>query len=122
MEFIKVGIVGKRRYLNYEKFCMDLRAELSKNGIPIENLWVVTGCATGIDAMARKFAEDVRCPLTVYFANWEKYGRPAGPIRNDLIVSSVILLIAFWDGKSKGTKNSISIANKKGVPSVVVNI
>lgn len=52
--------------------------------------------------------------LEVYKPDWARYGRAAGAIRNKQIVDACDKLIAFWDGKSKGTKISIDMAEKQG--------
>ena len=45
-------------------------------------------------------------------ADWERYGRGAGMIRNKQIIADADVVIAFWDGASKGTKNSVELARK----------
>ena len=49
-------------------------------------------------------------------ADWQRYGRGAGPIRNKQIVESADLVIAFWDGKSNGTRSALAHAERAGVP------
>jgi hypothetical protein len=49
-------------------------------------------------------------------ADWAKYGPAAGPIRNKEIIDACDVVIAFWDGKSKGTANSIKLAKCKCSP------
>ena len=39
----------------------------------------------------------------------------AGPLRNEKMARVADALIAFWDGKSRGTKNMIDLANMKGI-------
>ena len=54
-------------------------------------------------------------------ADWEKYGRSAGPKRNAQMAEIANALIAFWDGQSRGTKNMIETAKQKGLIVKVVN-
>ena len=51
---------------------------------------------------------------------WDKYGPSAGPRRNAQMAEVADALIAFWDGKSRGTKNMIDTANKKDLQVAVV--
>lgn len=55
----------------------------------------------------------------MFLAEWDKYGRAAGPIRNKQMLLYVLeakpLVIAFWDGISRGTKNMVSQAEKADV-------
>ena len=48
----------------------------------------------------------------IYLLEWDKYGKKAGPIRNELIIKDADNIIAFWDGESRGTLNSINIAKR----------
>ena len=52
----------------------------------------------------------------IYPADWEKYGRAAGPKRNKKIAEISDYIICFWDGKSIGTKSLLSFAEKYGKP------
>ena len=54
-------------------------------------------------------------PLQIYRADWETHGRAAGPIRNRKMAENASALIALWDGASRGTKNMIETAQKKGL-------
>lgn len=59
-----------------------------------------------------------------YPADWDKYGKGAGPIRNKqmLVEGHPDLVVAFLAPHSRGTKNMIEQAEKAGVPVKVVNI
>jgi hypothetical protein len=52
----------------------------------------------------------------IFKPDWDKYGKRAGFIRNELIINEADKIIAFWDGESKGTKLSIDLAIKAGKP------
>jgi len=80
---------------------------------------IIEGEARGADTMARQLAEKYRFNLLPFKAEWEKYGRAAGPIRNSkmLIEGKPDLVVAFHNyiQSSKGTKNMIEKAKKYGV-------
>lgn len=102
---MKVGVVGSRTYKNYEemkKVLDDFNSEF-----PIEEIF--SGGAKGADSLAEKYARERFIPTTIFFPQWEKYGKAAGPIRNRKIVEASECIFAFWDGKSRGTKNTIEI-------------
>lgn len=90
-----------------------------QNKLP--NVTIISGGATGADALGEQFAKANNLELIVVPANWEKYGRAAGPKRNAEMAEMIDALIAFWDGKSRGTKNMIETAEKKGLLVRVVN-
>ena len=60
-------------------------------------------------------AKDNNISLMCFPADWNKYGKRAGYIRNEQMAKEADALIAFWDGKSKGTKHMIDIARSKGL-------
>ena len=67
------------------------------------------GCPTGIDLLARKIAEEHSIHLETFPANWKKFGRAAGPIRNQAMAyAGADLCLAFPSAdKSTGTWNMI---------------
>ena len=71
---------------------------------------LISGGARGIDTLAEEVAKSQRIETKIFPAEWNKYGKGAGFIRNELIIKEADRVIAFWDGRSKGTKHSINIA------------
>lgn len=68
---------------------------------------VVSGGARGADKLGEAYGSFISVPVTVFPAKWKQYGPAAGPIRNVEMAKYADALIAFWDGKSKGTKHMI---------------
>ena len=81
---------------------------------------VVSGGAKGADQLGEKFANFMGYDIKVFPANWE-VGPIAGILRNREMAEYADALIAFWDGKSKGTKNMIEEAEKRNLKVVVYN-
>ena len=79
------------------------------------NLEIVSGTALGVDRIGEDWAKSFNYKVTRFPANWEKYGKKAGFMRNREMANYADALIAIWDGKSKGTKMMIDIAKKKGL-------
>jgi hypothetical protein len=76
---------------------------------------VVCGKACGADTLGEEWAKERNIPITYFPADWEKYGKSAGFIRNAQMADHAEALIALWDGSSKGTGNMIELAKKKGL-------
>jgi hypothetical protein len=77
------------------------------------NIRIVSGGARGADTLARRYAysrDDVE--YTEHRPDWKQYGRKAGFVRNLEIVRNSGKVIAFWNGKSKGTKHTIGAARQ----------
>ncbi len=83
----------------------------------------ISGGARGVDSIAEEWVNEwnetmmKENPSTIvrkviFTADWEKYGKRAGVIRNELIIREADHVVAFWDGTSKGTKSSIDLAIK----------
>jgi hypothetical protein len=113
---MKVIIAGGREINDYE---LVLRAVLNA-GFDITS--VVSGAAPGVDTMGERFATEAGLELFKFPADWDKHGRAAGPIRNRVMGDFADALIAIWDGKSRGTKNMIDYATKKGLKVYVERI
>lgn len=74
------------------------------------NMWnvcIVSGGAKGADSLAVTYAQLRGYDTIAYLADWKQYGKKAGFLRNATIVNTVEAGIAFWDGKSKGTRDTI---------------
>lgn len=99
---------------NYELLCRVL------DGLQITE--IISGGAKGADSLAERYAKERGHKITVYPADWETYGRSAGAIRNELIVLNCDQVIAFWDGKSPGTKITIRLARKYNRPTMICGI
>ena len=83
---------------------------------------IISGKARGADTLGEKFGSKYGLNVKEFPADWDKYGKKAGFIRNEQMGNYAIengnssaILIAFWDGKSKGTENMISIAKRLGM-------
>ena len=77
---------------------------------------VVCGMAVGVDQMGEKWARVNNLPVKEMPADWNKHGKPAGPIRNRQMSLYADCAIILWDGKSTGTLNMISEMNRLGKP------
>ncbi|WP_040197993.1 SLOG family protein [Candidatus Soleaferrea massiliensis] len=87
--------------------------------IPCGTTEIITGGAKGVDRLAENFAKNNHYTLTVILPDYRRYGKAAPLKRNELIVQNCDLLIAVWDGKSKGTAYTIQYAQKIGKEVIV---
>ena len=98
---MKVAVIGSRS-LNVDVSCY----------IPSEATTIVTGGAKGIDSLAEKYADEHNLKKIIFKPQYELYKKVAPIKRNILIVNEADLIVAIWDGKSKGTKFTIDYAKK----------
>ena len=109
----KVIIAGCRDFADYELLKEECDFYL-QNQKP-EDIVIVSGHASGADALGEHYALERDLQLETYTADWKAHGRAAGPIRNAQMASVAHALIAFCDGKSRETKNMIDTATKRGL-------
>lgn len=109
----KVIIAGYRDFADYgllkEKCDFYLQNQNS------EDIVIVSGHVSGADALDERYAQERGLQLETYPADRKAHGRAAEPIRNAQMASVAHALIAFWDGKSRDTKNMIDTATKRGL-------
>ncbi len=117
---MKVIIAGCRDFTDYEFF--DERVGEILCATQPRDIEIISGGAKGVDTMARNLATNHRIKCTVMPADWDTHGKAAGPIRNRQMAEYGTHLIAFWDGKSRGTKNMIEEATSRGLKIRIINI
>ena len=103
-----VVIAGGRDFTDYETLKAYVNYKLSNKKEAIEI--VSGGCPTGADYLGERYAAEMGVSLCRFPADWQKYGRSAGVRRNKQMAEYADALIAFWAGKSRGTKNMIEEA------------
>ena len=91
---MKVAIIGSR----------NLRVNNLAKYLPNGLTEIVSGGARGIDACAKEYAQKNKIKITEFLPEYDKYGKVAPLKRNLQIIEYSDMVIAFWDGKSRGTK------------------
>jgi len=114
---MKIIIAGSRNFedgrLLYEK-CDEILRE-----IPKKEIHILLGDASGADYIGHRYAIDRQFSYTTFLADWNKFGIAAGPIRNKEMIKEADMLIAFWDGVSRGTRDVIRKAKKQRIKTFV---
>jgi len=109
----RIAIVGSRSYA-------DLAGVVDYvNALP-NDAEVISGGARGVDSTAERAAISRGLKVTSIRAEWEKFGKAAGFIRNSTIVDSCDRVVAFWDGKSRGTLDTITKAKIASKPVEII--
>ena len=106
-------VVGSRSFSDYELLSRELDLQLEDS----TNVVIVSGGAKGADSLAEQYADARGYQKEIFKADWKKYGRAAGPIRNEEMQKYISqfsnrICVAFWDGKSKGTATNFKLAKK----------
>lgn len=106
---MKTIIAGGRTITDYQL----VLSAIEDSGFTITQ--VVSGMAPGVDTLAVQYATEKQLPLAEFWADWNRLGRAAGPMRNRQMAEYADALIAVWDGESRGTKNMIEEATKRNL-------
>lgn len=116
---MKLIIAGSRDFNDYELLSKEVYKILPrKRDSSIE---IVSGGATGADALGEKYAKEHMLKIKKFPANWNLYGKSAGPIRNKEMSLYATDAIIFWDGKSKGTLSMIKFAQEQKLNFTIIN-
>ena len=107
---MRVAVVGSRGLTisNLEDFLPENTSE------------IISGGARGIDTCAREYALSNGIPLREFLPDYERYGRRAPLVRNFAIVDHADYVLAFWDGKSRGTVHTLRYCIEKKLPHRIV--
>lgn len=81
---------------------------------------IVSGCSRGADKAGEHYAQLMHFKLKKFPAMWDKYGKKAGPLRNERMAKYADAVVVFWDGKSRGTRHMMRMAEKYELPLRVI--
>lgn len=116
-------IVGSRGYTDYNAFKAKCDALLTDK----TDIEIVSGGCSGADALAERYAHERGYSLQIFPAEWSRYGKRAGYVRNREMHAYISTfpergVIAFWDGQSKGTAQSFALAKEFDNPIRIIRI
>lgn len=109
---MKVAVIGSR----------GLNVSNLEDYLPEDTTEIISGGAKGIDTCARDYALSHGIKLTEFLPEYGKYGKSAPLKRNITIIKNADVVLAFWDGKSKGTKFVIENCKKLGIEVKIVKM
>ena len=112
---MRLIIAGGRDFNDYPQLSKE--AKLILKGSKRKDIEIISGTARGADLIGEMFAEAYQLHLTRMPADWNQYGKSAGYRRNAEMATYANkegngYLLAFWDGKSRGTMHMIDLAHK----------
>ena len=115
---MRVIVAGSRFFENYEFVSSQLDGILKDTNVT----QIICGMANGVDLLGKRYAKEKGLIVCEFPADWDKYKKAAGPIRNRQMAEHGLLLILFWDGKSPGSKNMLETMkrmNKKIIEIII---
>ncbi|MBQ8218482.1 MAG: DUF2493 domain-containing protein [Bacilli bacterium] len=122
---MKVIVAGSRNFNNFEVLESSLMKIFKEKQLHRKDVEIVSGTARGADKLGEIFADKYGLKLSRFPADWDNYGKKAGYLRNVDMAKYAKddgMLIAFWDGQSRGTKHMIDIAKDNLLEVYVISI
>jgi hypothetical protein len=111
---IRLAVIGSREgFLGDPGTFIENLIKLER--IKKEDLIIVSGGARGVDSQAEAWADKEGVKKLIFLADWKGKGKGAGYIRNHDIIENSDLVLAIWNGESRGTLHSLTLAKKKGL-------
>lgn len=107
----RVVVAGGRDYPISKFTLRRLKLTLDNLSTNPDDILLISGNARGADQVPYQMSGYT---VEGFPAEWDKYGKSAGYIRNQEMAERGTHLIAYWDGKSKGTGHMISLARENG--------
>jgi len=108
---MKIAVIGSREFKD-KNLIQNMMPEILRTSNDV----LISGGARGVDSWAEAEAKLLGCKCLIFQADWERFGKQAGYLRNKEIINIADKVVAFWDGSSKGTKISIDLAIKAKKP------
>lgn len=117
-------IIGSRSFTDYEYFKTKINYYLQNHK---NDAVIISGGAAGTDSLAKQYAKEFGYEYKEFPAEWKQYGKSAGYMRNKQMHEYISHfkkrgVIAFWDGKSKGTAQSFDLAPEYNNQLIVVDV
>jgi hypothetical protein len=115
---MRVLVTGSRDWQDYQRVGSELYHMWAQSGKHVSEMTLVHGaCPTGADYWASQYATLWGWNVEPHPADWDAYGKAAGPRRNcEMTDSGVDLCLAFILPSSRGTRQCADYAESKGVP------
>ena len=105
----RIVVAGSRTFDDYE-IAKSVIADCLKTFEGEHTFIFLSGSCKGADALGERYAKEQGYKTELYPADWARYGKGAGPKRNEEMAKNCDAVICFWDGQSRGTKSMIELA------------
>ena len=116
---MRIQITGSRDFTDFSIVQSAIVRTIEDSGAITYNSWVVHGGARGADTLADRIAKRIGCEVEVFPANWNRYGKMAGHIRNvEMLDTDPDIVLAFFKrgAGNRGTQNLVNEARRRGIP------
>lgn len=110
---INIVICGSRHFTDYSVLSSALDYFLLD--FPKDEICIVSGGCRGADSLALRYAQDHSISFLKFPADWKRFGKSAGVVRNFQMLEIADICFGFHDGVSRGTAHMLRISRKKNI-------
>lgn len=122
MDKLRILVCGGRHFDDYDLLEKTINVVIVEGGRTVgrTDIEIVSGHCVGADRLGELYAEKHNAQVKIFPAEWGKYGKRAGPIRNKQMIDYISgfenkIVIAFVSANTKGTRNTITLAKKANI-------
>ena len=124
MDKLRILVCGGRHFEDYDLLKTILEKVLNLKKLTPKDVEIVSGHCKGADLLGEKWAEETKASVKIFPADWVKYKKSAGPIRNKQMIDYINgfenkMVVAFVSPNSKGTKQTVRLAQKNSIPLII---
>lgn len=117
---MNIAVVGSRDFYGYS-ILEEAVDKFIKNN-KIKSVTIISGGARGADSLAEMYAQKRGYKIKIHEADWDKYGKRAGMMRNEQIIKDSRHILAFWDMESVGTSHTIRMGEEAGLNVIIYDM
>lgn len=114
---MRIIVAGSRTFNNYELLKSSLNEIIGDD----KDVTIISGTARGADTLGEQYAQEFGFKVERHPAEWDRYGKSAGYIRNKVMAENADTTVLFWDGSSKGTKHMYDLSIENGLKTFMIN-
>lgn len=115
---MNIAVIGSRTFDNYRKLELTLDTIIKERGY--SNITIVSGGARGADSLAEKYAKNRGYALIVKKADWDRYGKRAGYLRNEEMAEIADICVGFVVNDSKGSTMMLKLCANRGIEAIAI--
>lgn len=121
---MRILVCGATYFLDYHKLHYELIKIFKEKHLDLSDITIISGMAKGADTLAVQFANQYDIPCLEFPADWARYGKGAGPVRNQQMLDEgkPNLIVAFPMQISKGTRDMINRGLMEDIEVIVIEV
>lgn len=115
---MNIAVIGSRTFEDYRKLEHTLDTIIEER--KLTDITIVSGGARGADTLAEKYARNRGYALIVKDADWDRYGKRAGYLRNVEMAEIADMCVGFVVNDSPGSTMMLKLCADRGIEAIAI--